>query len=92
MMVAKIVTANAEKLSGTILMEIEKVATEGQVTGDGQYASSMFDYGTAPPTGGTYPVGFIRWNSAPSPGSNIGWVCIVAGTPGTWSAFGSISE
>jgi len=43
------------------------------------------------PTGGTWAVGDKVWNSAPAEagiaGSKyvlIGWICTVAGTPGTW--------
>lgn len=51
----------------------------------------MEDSGTAAPTTGTWPVGWRRWNSAPAAGENAGWMCVVAGTPGTWKAFGLIS-
>lgn len=46
---------------------------------------------TAPKTG-TYNRGAIVYNTAPAPGTNIGWVCVAAGTPGTWKAFGAIEE
>lgn len=49
------------------------------------------DWGTAAPTTGTWVRGWIRWNTTPVAGENIGWVCITAGTPGTWAAFGAIS-
>jgi len=43
---------------------------------------------TAAPTTGTYQQGdFIR-NSAPASGGVLGWVCVVAGTPGTWDTVG----
>jgi len=45
---------------------------------------------TGPPTTGTYQQGdFIR-NSAPGSGEFFGWVCIVAGTPGTWATVSPI--
>ncbi|WP_367645853.1 right-handed parallel beta-helix repeat-containing protein [Paenarthrobacter ureafaciens] len=47
--------------------------------------------GTAAPTVGTYSVGDIIWNSAPAASGTMGWVCVTAGTPGTWKTFGSIS-
>ena len=50
------------------------------------------DAGFSQPTEGTWPKGWIRWNTLPVAGENIGWVCIVAGTPGTWHAFGVISD
>lgn len=47
-------------------------------------------WGTAAPTTGTHANGDIRWNTSPAAGTNIGWVCTSAGTPGTWKAFGVI--
>jgi hypothetical protein len=46
--------------------------------------------GTAPPTTGTYPVGSRVFNSAPAVGSPKGWICTVAGTPGTWVSEGDL--
>lgn len=46
---------------------------------------------SAAPTTGTYNVGDIVYNSAPTAGGTIGWVCVTAGTPGTWKTFGAIS-
>ena len=47
--------------------------------------------GTAPPAAGNWQAGDIMWNTAPAEqgaaGSKyniLGWVCITAGTPGTW--------
>jgi len=40
---------------------------------------------SAPPTTGTYNKGDIIWNNNPSEGDPIGWVCVAAGTPGTWN-------
>ncbi|WP_412027927.1 hypothetical protein [Deinococcus yunweiensis] len=46
-------------------------------------------YGTAAPTTGAHVVGETVWRDGNySLGSNLGWVCYVAGTPGTWAAFG----
>jgi hypothetical protein len=39
-----------------------------------------------------YKKGDIVWNSDPDAGEPIGWVCVVAGNPGTWKAFGTISS
>jgi len=45
---------------------------------------------TAAPTTGTWSRGDIAWNTNPtSTSSPVGWVCITAGTPGTWAAFGA---
>jgi len=46
---------------------------------------------SAAPTTGAHKVGEIVLNSAPASAGYIGWVCTVAGTPGTWRTFGLIS-
>jgi hypothetical protein len=47
--------------------------------------------GSAAPTGGTWRVGDIMWNSAPTAGGHAGWICVTAGSPGVWKPFGAIS-
>lgn len=46
---------------------------------------------SASPTTGTWNRGDITWNNAPTSGGFVGWVCTVAGSPGTWKTFGAIS-
>lgn len=43
---------------------------------------------TTAPTAGTWAVGEIVWNSAVGAAGPDGWVCVTAGTPGTWREFG----
>lgn len=45
--------------------------------------------GSAPATG-TWAVGDLVWATTPTAGGKIGWVCVTAGTPGTWKAWGAI--
>jgi hypothetical protein len=45
---------------------------------------------TAAPTAGTWKRGDIVYNSTPSAGSVMGWVCVTAGTPGTWVPFAGV--
>lgn len=47
--------------------------------------------GSAAPVSGTYAVGSLVYNSAPTAGGFVGWVCTTAGTPGTWKTFGAIT-
>lgn len=47
--------------------------------------------GTGAPGTGTWRKGNIVWNSNPTTGGNIGWVCTTAGSPGTWKAWGTIA-
>lgn len=44
----------------------------------------------AAPTSGTWSLGALVYNSAPAAGGFIGWVCVTAGTPGTWKGWGAI--
>jgi hypothetical protein len=62
-------------------------------SGAGGDANNFITYlaNSAPPTTGTWFQGDIVWNSAPVEGGNVGWVCTVGGTPGTWLAFGSFN-
>jgi hypothetical protein len=45
---------------------------------------------SAAPTTGTWRVSDIVWNNAPAAGQPPGWVCTVAGTPGTWKAMANL--
>ena len=47
-------------------------------------------YGTAVPSFGTWKKGDKIINSNPTAGGYEGWVCINAGTPGTWKGYGLI--
>jgi hypothetical protein len=44
----------------------------------------------AAPTTGTWKQGDIVFNTAPAASGKVGWVCVVAGAPGTWKPFGAI--
>lgn len=46
---------------------------------------------SAAPVAETWAVGDIVYNTAPSAGGFLGWVCTTAGTPGTWKTFGAIT-
>lgn len=48
-------------------------------------------YNNAAPIASRWVVGDKIWNTAPSAGGSMGWVCTTAGVPGTWKTFGSIA-
>ena len=52
---------------------------------------SVDTIGAAAPTEGTWRRGDRCWDSTPTSGSQVGWVCVAGGTPGTWKSFGAIS-
>jgi hypothetical protein len=56
-----------------------------------ELGGNSITYGSTAPTTGTWKVGDKVYNTAPAAGGYIGWVCIVAGTPGTWKGFGTIA-
>jgi hypothetical protein len=47
-------------------------------------------YNSDKPAGGDWLLGDIVINTAPASAGYVGWVCTVAGTPGTWKGFGVI--
>lgn len=46
--------------------------------------------GTAAPTTGTWKRGEAVFNTTPASGAPLGWVCVAAGTPGTWASIGGV--
>ncbi len=46
---------------------------------------------TAAPTTGTWKLGDIVFNSTPTAGGPMGWMCVAAGSPGTWKAMPSLA-
>lgn len=48
-------------------------------------------YVNAAPSTGTWRAGSVVWNYAPSAGGTPGWVCVTAGTPGTWKAMANVA-
>lgn len=48
-------------------------------------------HGSFPPSLGYHERGERCWNTAPSSGGYVGWVCTATGTPGTWKGFGLIA-
>lgn len=60
---------------------------------DGLFNRGIKDvpYLSSSPSAGAWELGDIAYNSSPTAGGFIGWVCVSAGTPGTWKTFGAIS-
>ncbi|QPX76956.1 amylovoran biosynthesis protein [Serratia phage vB_SmaM-Kodama] len=47
--------------------------------------------GTSAPTTGSFRVGDLCWNTAPTAGGVTHWRCVTAGSPGTWRAVSIVS-
>lgn len=48
-------------------------------------------YGTAAPASGFWSQGTKVISRYPAAGGHVGWVCVAAGTPGTWKTFGPVT-
>ena len=63
----------------------------GYYLGNGNTQQKV-ESGASVPIAGNWQEGDRIYNTAPTSGSYIGWVCTVAGTPGIWKPFGLIAE
>jgi hypothetical protein len=62
------------------------------VAGAIKYQDHIHQYLNGVPDSGTYTRGDIAWNTEPDVGRCVGWVCVRAGSPGTWMPFGEIKQ
>jgi hypothetical protein len=62
------------------------------VAGAIKFNERLHQYLNAVPDNGTYDRGSIVWNTEPDVGRCVGWVCVRAGSPGTWMPFGEIKQ
>lgn len=85
--------------TGTVVASIGFLLVESNAHPEIAISSFPWSYATriigvprsSVPTAGTWARGDIVDNSGPAAGGFIGWVCVTAGTPGTWKTFGAIS-
>lgn len=67
-------------------------ATWGTIVFPDIATGATFTWGDAAPTTGTYVQTSMVLKLHPVAGGNIGWTCVTGGSPGTWKAWGQISE
>lgn len=70
------------------------VNTTGSITNYTENDNSWnrkISFSNAAPVSGTYNRGDIVWNTLPTAGGTVGFICVTAGSPGTWKTFGSIT-
>ena len=54
--------------------------------------SNKVSFGAAAPAAGTWSQGDVRFNTGAASGAKeAGWICTVAGTPGTWNTWGDVT-
>ncbi len=77
---------------GNVLLRSPTVTTilDGGNSSAGQSGTNRIFFGSTIPVAGTYDQGDIMYNTGAAASGQVGWVCITAGTPGTWKAFGTI--
>lgn len=77
---------------GTLSVNVNNPDPDLSLAVDGNigFAGRKFITGSSAPLGGNYTVGDICWHNEPQIGGNVGWICVVAGTPGMWAKFGMI--
>lgn len=66
------------------------ILQNGIFFGEVGFSPQKVDYGSAAPTSGPRQRGDVRYNTLPSAGGNVGWVCVTSGSPGNWKTFGVI--
>jgi len=78
---------------GSLGVDVNNIDTRAKlhVNGAIKYNENIHMSGTEQPSGGSFTPGDIVWNSNPTSGKFIGWVCVKAGNPGLWSTFGLIT-
>lgn len=78
------------RMSGTVNAFRDKAVSTLRFS-DNTRNNAPADGFAAAPAAGTWSVGEIVYNSTPTAGGTLGWVCTTAGTPGTWKTFGTIA-
>jgi hypothetical protein len=79
---------NVYKGDGTTTLMAQIDVTTGNLLAAGNFSLGGYGtiaYGAAVPTTGFWPKASLMLHRLPALGSPTGWVCTVAGTPGTWA-------
>jgi hypothetical protein len=61
-------------------------------SGGGLASMTGLSAAAGPPSTGAHAPPEYVLNAAPAPGGVVGWVCVAAGTPGTWKPWGLIAS
>ena len=75
-----------------ILGETNKSVLQSMNNRDINYKRNIMFNNAIPSSNIDSQVGDICLNINPTAGGTIGWVCVTAGSPGTWKSFGNISS
>jgi hypothetical protein len=81
------------RISGRVGINVSNPSADIElaVAGNLSFANKKFSTNDSIPTTGSFNKGDIVWNTIPTIGGYVGWVCTVEGTPGQWRPFGLIA-
>jgi len=81
------------RISGRVGINVSNPGTDVElaIAGNLSFANKKFSTNDSMPTTGAYNKGDVVWNTTPTIGGYVGWVCTVEGTPGQWRPFGLIA-
>ena len=81
------------RISGRVGINVSNPSSDVElaVAGNLSFANKKFSTKDDIPTAGAYNKGDIVWNTNPTIGGYVGWICTVEGTPGQWRPFGLIA-
>lgn len=79
---------------GKLAVGVKTIDTRADmhIAGAIKFNERMHQYLSSPPENGTYERGSVVWNTDPEVGRCVGWVCVRAGSPGSWMPFGEIKQ
>ena len=82
------------QLFGAVSINVNTPDPELSLAVNGNYmlGGKRFVHFPSAPATGEYQLGDICWNTAPTPNSFVGWICVASGTPGIWNGFGMIAS
>ena len=81
---------NKTKVVGKLGINVNNPSVDIETGGPVKFQGKKFETGSDIPIAGSYNKGDIVWNDNPTPSGYVGWICLTAGTPGNWKAFGQI--
>ncbi len=82
---------NKTKITGKLGINVNNPSVDIETGGPVKFQGKKFETGLDIPSSGSYNKGDIVWNDNPTSSGYVGWICLTAGTPGNWKAFGQIS-
>ena len=62
------------------------------VAGSVKFQGKLQTIGTSAPSSGEFNKSDIVWNTNPTVGQYVGWICVKSGNPGLWEPFGKIGN